>query len=578
MVKARWLAVRVGFLVILLVACRSEARVQPTPVLREIPRISTNTPLPTVTPDPKQVDYNQTVRGSINGMTREEVWYFRGNANEMVSISAITVIGTLEPMLSLYSSDNELLLVGTSAFPFFAQLTATLPTDGIYRVVVASEDTSTGQYELVVSTALSEGRLVYGNRVTGVLNAEQPVGNWTFDAVAGDFIDITVRANDELDTRLDLYDADGNTVVSNDDTDELNPALKGYPILQSGAYTIAISPVGQIREGTYELELREVEGEGGVLGLDSTAEGEYDDSFHVWRFEGEAGREISVQVEATGDSIFDPYVELYSPNGILLASDDDSGEGTDAFIRQVTLPETGTYYILISALSGSGDFTLTLAPAKPPISMGTVRYDQTVTGTLTDNDEHAWTLAMQSGDVLNIAVNRATNAPNLDVKVALTDDEGTILASDDDGGGDTNALIREYPLLVSGTYTIVVSAFSGEGAYTLSVSRVAATPIAIGETVRGEVSRNGAVLWWFDGVAGAHIDMNAISTVPDTSLDLTLSLYNAEGQLLVYDDDSGEGLNALIEDWIVPRTQRYMVVVRALSGEGAFTLSLRPAP
>lgn len=490
MVKVFWRTVRVMLMALLLVACRSETRVQPTPVLRVVPGISSPTPLPTLTPN---------------------------------SIPTVTAV------------------VGTSTMP-------------------------------------TEGRLRYGARVVGRFTMNQSENEWTFDAVAGDVIDIVVRANGELDTRLGLYDPNEIVVVSDDDTDGLNPVLRGYPIFRSGLYTIRISLIGQVQAGGYTLELQKAEAVGGVIELDSSAEGNFNDRFHVWRFEGIAGTEISVGVEATGGSIFDPFVEVYSPDGRLLASDDDSGDGTNAFIRQVALSDTGTYFILISALSGNGDFVLTLGASQPPIPMGTVRYDQTVTGTLAGNNEHVWTLEAQPSDVVTIAVNRATSAPNLDVKVALSDAEGSILTSDDDGGNDTNALIDRYPLLSGGTYTILVSAFSGEGAYTLFVSRATPMPIAMGNEVVGDVTREGGMIWSFEGVAGEEIDINAISMEPEGNLDLTLSLYNAEGELLEFDDDSGEGLNALIEEWIIPDSQRYLIVARALSGEGRFTLSLRRVP
>ncbi len=490
MVKVFRRTMRVMLLAILLVACRSETRVQPTPVLKVVPGISSPPPLATMTP------------------------------NAIPTLTAVT---------------------GTS-------------------------------------TAQTEGRVVYGDRVVGMLTVDEPESNWTFDAVAGDVIDIVIRANGELDTRLDLYDANENVVVADDDTDGLNPVLRGYPILRSGSYTIRVSLIGQGQAGGYELELRKAEAVGGGMALNSSAEGNFDDRFHLWRFEGTAGTGISVEVEATGGSIFDPFVEIYGPTGTLLASDDDSGEGNNSFIRQVTLPETGTYFILISALSGGGNFTLTLGPARPPLVMGLVRYAQTVTGTLADKDEHAWTLEGQPGDVITIGVNRATNATTLDVKVALTDVEGSLLASDDDGGEDTNSLIAGYPLLSQGTYTILVSAFSGEGAYTLAVSRVAPTPMTIGDTVIGEVMKEGAGIWWFDGIAGERVDINAISMEPEGNLDLTLSLYAREGELLEYDDDSGDGLNALIEGWIIPDNQRYLIVARALSGEGRFSVLLRRVP
>jgi hypothetical protein len=65
---------------------------------------------------------------------------------------------------------------------------------------------------------------------------------------------------------------------------------------------------------------------------------------------------ITIEVDAG----FDAYVELYSPAGPLLVSDDDSGWGTNALISNFRIPVTGEYRINVKGLGGTiGYYTLT---------------------------------------------------------------------------------------------------------------------------------------------------------------------------------------------------------------------------
>ena len=81
---------------------------------------------------------------------------------------------------------------------------------------------------------------------------------------------------------------------------------------------------------------------------------EYEDSIHDWYFDGIAGQQIDLRVDAEEsmefpDSRPDTYVELWGPRSgatVKLAEDDDGGGGTDAYIMAI-LPETGSYTIKV---------------------------------------------------------------------------------------------------------------------------------------------------------------------------------------------------------------------------------------
>ena len=77
-----------------------------------------------------------------------------------------------------------------------------------------------------------------------------------------------------------------------------------------------------------------------------------------WFFDGwTAGQEIRV---AVGSDAFDTVVELVSPTGAVIDTDDDGGSGTDSLL-EATLPVPGRYQVLVTAYNDTGTGTYTVA-------------------------------------------------------------------------------------------------------------------------------------------------------------------------------------------------------------------------
>jgi hypothetical protein len=88
--------------------------------------------------------------------------------------------------------------------------------------------------------------------------------------------------------------------------------------------------------------------------------------FVVYSFEGQTGDIITIGMNAQGGTL-DPALYLISPEGAQLDYNDDVEPGVNAnsVIDQVTLPSTGTYYILATHYGlnfggTSGTFNLAL--------------------------------------------------------------------------------------------------------------------------------------------------------------------------------------------------------------------------
>lgn len=79
----------------------------------------------------------------------------------------------------------------------------------------------------------------------------------------------------------------------------------------------------------------------------------------TWRFSGAAGDAVTIDAVAAAEGL-DLFAELAGPDGVLLAGDDDSGEGTNPRIASVTLPASGEYTVRVSSVAGAGGYTLTV--------------------------------------------------------------------------------------------------------------------------------------------------------------------------------------------------------------------------
>lgn len=113
---------------------------------------------------------------------------------------------------------------------------------------------------------------------------------WTFSAQAGEVYSILLEASTQtLDPVLTIRDANGDTVISNDDydyPDTLNALVEAITIPETGTYTVAVSGFGETTGG-YRLSL--LPGYGRIAGRD-----DFDNTAN-WTVSGADTAEISAE-------------------------------------------------------------------------------------------------------------------------------------------------------------------------------------------------------------------------------------------------------------------------------------------
>jgi len=188
-------------------------------------------------------------------------------------------------------------------------------------------------------------------------------------------------------------------------------------------------------------------------------------------------------------------------------------------------------------------------------------------------------------------------APRFDTFLVVTDGDGQVVATDDDGGADTNSRLQ-LQLPEDGTYTVYASSFSGRatGEYELTLTALreagadssgdgssgdgSQADLTYGDTVTGDIVQSSprdpvfgklAVPYTFSGSAGDNVEIRMNSEVFDTYLVLT----DERDREVQSDDDGGSGVNSQIHQTL-PETGTYTIWATSFSDDstGRFTLSL----
>ncbi len=400
--------------------------------------------------------------------------------------------------------------------------------------------------------------IAYGEIKEGELTEPGTIDEWVFDASVGERVSIVL--NSGFDSYLELLNAGGELVASNDDSgNSLAAALLDIQLNQTGPYIIRVRGHDD-QTGSYALALtggHPTVG-GGLLGDQETRNVMLSEQGFKWRYNGQQGSFLSVKVE--GASGVDSFLSVYGPDGKLLAMDDDSGQQLNPELIDVELPLDGAYVIRAHTINSTGLVTLTLNAEGQVSGGGPLPVGKAQAATLKPGREHRWEFAGQSGQVININM----VSPDFDTFLELRDAQDMILAENDDGPDGTNSVISNVALPADGDYTVIARSLTGDsgGSYEITLKQVKVTagggPLTTDKAAQATLAPGQTDTWTFDAAADTFVTIKAESDQADTFIEL----YDPDGNLLTQDDDSGGNLNAAILDFPITQSGAYQVVVR----------------
>ena len=229
------------------------------------------------------------------------------------------------------------------------------------------------------------------------------------------------------------------------------PAATATPSGQAGRYGDGIDDAGSIDPGDE------------VDGRIARDEGDF------FEFNARRGDVYIIQTEAD----FDTYIELLDEDGGLIASDDDGGEDNASRLLWEA-PYSGNYYVLVRGYSGgdTGRYTLSLTFLDPDEHGDSIRNATRINpgdaedGWIEYDGRHYFEFNARRGRTYVMET-----TADFDTYIELLDEDGDLIASDDDGGEDSASRLI-WEARTSGRYYVVVRGYSGgvTGTYRLSLS------------------------------------------------------------------------------------------------------------
>lgn len=339
------------------------------------------------------------------------------------------------------------------------------------------------------------GTLTYNVSQSGTLTADTPRLIYDFNADGGDVVTVTMRAP-RLDAYVLLRDSTGAVLAENNNGGGGTDArIRSLTLTNGGRYFVEATSASGSESGEFSVVIQKARfADSGLIAYNEIVVGRLSgQDVGRYTFSGRSGDNIVIEL-ASGD--FDPLVRLLSEGDVQIAFNDDAA-GLDSRISGVTLPQDGTYTIIVDGYRGmsgqraiEGAFVLALEsenaappvveqpqqpvqatptptpavvqPANPTVTAPQgemLTYGQMVDGELTEQTQEGvvYTFEGAQGDVISIVVQTG----EFDSLVRVIAPDGLELAFDDDSGGDLNPLISGLTLPSSGTYTIIVDGYRG---------------------------------------------------------------------------------------------------------------------
>ena len=194
--------------------------------------------------------------------------------------------------------------------------------------------------------------------------------------------------------------------------------------------------------------------------------------------------------------------------------------------------------------------------------------------TLSGSGSDRWTFTGRADEQVTVEL----TSEAFDTYLELRGPAGELVMENDDGGDDLNSLIENQTLDESGDYTVVARAYDDDdrgGQYSLLLRRGVSDRrrLVVGTPASATLSGSGSDRWTFTGRADEQVTVELTSEAFDTYLELR----GPAGELVMANDDGGDGRNSLIENQTLDESGDYTVVARSYSDSqgGPYTLSVR---
>jgi hypothetical protein len=265
----------------------------------------------------QNIEYTQEVEGELSSVEPAALFRFNGDAGDLVAITVTS--DSFAPYLTLADSSNyefaysdyynsgRVATLGPTSLPYDGEYTIAVmsnsgsPTSGSFTLIVDRIELTPVEFDEPTEVELSSGLPAY----------------FSFEAEAGELINISVDSDNTIDTRIDILDPTSYNIYSDDDSGAgFDPEVNRLVVSSTGTYTVVLRPFADSGDGTVTMTVSRAP----VPNLDEgpqTVELGDKQQNAVLTFEAEAGEEYTIIFEDMGNA--QPYITI-SQDGFTLTT------------------------------------------------------------------------------------------------------------------------------------------------------------------------------------------------------------------------------------------------------------------
>ncbi len=360
----------------------------------------------------RAVQYFAPTSGAIGGGDAD-IYRYQFTAGDLLSVDATSTNG-LHPRITLLNAAGSAIALedGTSQGPAASSTVYgfLVPTSGDYYVKVESA-TGAGTYQL--NTYLSS--------TTPPPAATAPADNYSFLLSAGDTVTVAAKGLGGLSPNLSLLDSVGTVLAQGTiAATSVDRVINNFVAPATGTYYARLGPNNPFdynlvvtRNTAFDLGANNTLATARVIAPASRVLADLDGSGgRFYRLQFQAGQAVNLSTTTPGDvtgqfvNAVNPAIDLYSPLGLLVASNDNGApDGRNALLTYVP-PTSGSYLVQVRAVAGQGEFVLNAIGVLDTVPSTVVArqlfYNQSGTSTRYDHND----LAINSFDDLAIATDK----------------------------------------------------------------------------------------------------------------------------------------------------------------------------
>ena len=222
-----------------------------------------NSPLSALT-----IRYNESLEGDLSDDAFEKFYRFEARQNDIISVSMERIGGSVDSFLVIANSNLQELIVNDDTPDSQNSLIEDflVPADGIYFIIATRYQReaggTAGRFRVRLESAGNAfvdvpsdiRRIPYGTSVTGRVDDITPTLRYAFWGVEGDTITASMSQSDgDLDPFINIYAADGQTVLASDDdgAGRPNARIDRFTVPATGVYYLeATRYIGQDNPNT----------------------------------------------------------------------------------------------------------------------------------------------------------------------------------------------------------------------------------------------------------------------------------------------------------------------------------------